>query len=72
MDLKSFKELIKLDGEVMAQNMIPLTLKEVNSLGQRYMEKYLRSYVKTKLLEFVNKYELTVYSLYIHLEHYKD
>lgn len=65
MDLKSFKEILKLDMETMDHNVIPVTFKEINILRQSYMEKYLRYYVKTKLSLFLDKYDLTVYSLYI-------
>jgi len=65
MDLKSFKEILKLDNDTMSHNVIPATLKVIKELGQSYMEKYLRNYVKTNLELFLNKYDLIVYSLYI-------
>eukprot|EP00826_Nyctotherus_ovalis_P035839 TRINITY_DN3113_c0_g7_i1.p1 TRINITY_DN3113_c0_g7~~TRINITY_DN3113_c0_g7_i1.p1 ORF type:complete len:220 (-),score=42.19 TRINITY_DN3113_c0_g7_i1:449-1108(-) len=65
MDLESFKELLKIDRDAMKQQMLPVTLKEIEVLRQAYMEKYLRGYVKSRLCQFVENCNLIVYSLYI-------
>lgn len=64
-DLPSFRELLKVDRDAMKQQMLPVTMKEIEVLRQAYMEKYLRGYVKSRLKQFVDNCNLIVHSPYI-------
>ena len=53
--LAPFKELLEADYKMVAEVVLPATLKEIAGLKQNYLEKYLRTYIDRRLQQYTGQ-----------------
>ncbi len=55
MQIGFYKETVESDYEMISRILLPVTAKQIRTLKQTHMEKYLRYYVQHRLAQFTKK-----------------